>query len=138
MLRVRRRCADAGCGCPAGFTLIEVLVALAVVATSLAAIGSLVAVSIRGTQSIERRLALRETLRSIVASAPERGELVTGSSTGNMAGYAWRMDVAPYSSILVDPQARTPWEPAAVSVTVRSPSGQLIRIDTIRLRRRPG
>jgi general secretion pathway protein I len=120
----------------AGFTLIEVLVALAVVAASIAAIGSLVAVSLRGTESIEQRLAFRETLRAIVTAAADRHDLVPGSANGSTSGYAWRMDVAPYVSRLVDPRAPSPWEPEAVEITVRSPSGRILRVDTIRLRRR--
>ena len=120
----------------AGFTLIEVLVALAVVAASIAAIGALVAVSIRGTQSIERRVAFRETLRTIVTSLPDPRDLVAGSANGSTAGYAWRMDVAPYVASFVDPRAATPWEPENVVITVRSPTGQLLRINTVRLRRR--
>jgi general secretion pathway protein I len=121
----------------AGFTLIEVLVALAVVGASLTAIGALVAVSMRGTQSIERRVAFRETLRSIVTSLPDRRDLAPGSASGTTAGYGWRMDVAPYVSNLVDPRAATPWQPQSVVISVRSPSGQLLRIETIRLRGRP-
>jgi general secretion pathway protein I len=121
----------------AGFTLIEVLVALAVVAASLAAIGSLVAVAMRGTLGIERRVAFRETLRSIMTSVSDRRALAGGRTSGTIAGYDWRMDVAPYVSTLVDPQAPTPWQPQAVVVTVRSPSGQILRVETIRLRRRP-
>jgi general secretion pathway protein I len=117
--------------------LIEVLVALAVVAASLAAIGSLVAVAMRGTQGIERRVAFRETLRSIVTSLSDRRRLAAGGTTGNAAGYDWRMDVTPYFSNLVDPRAATPWQPQTVVITVRSPSGQILRVETIRLRRRP-
>jgi len=122
----------------AGFTLIEVLVALAVVAVSLVAIGELVSVSMRGTESIERRAAFRQTLRAIVTLLPDRRVLAPGSTNGNTSGYGWRRDVAPYASALVDPRAPTPWEPEALEFTVRSPSGQILRIDTIRLRRRPG
>ena len=43
----------------AGFTLIEVLVALAVVAASLAAIGSLVAVNMKNTRALEQRVEFR-------------------------------------------------------------------------------
>lgn len=121
----------------AGFTLIEALVALAVVAASLAAIGSLVAVAMRGTLGIERRVAFRETLRSVVTSLSDRSALAAGSATGSTAGYGWRMDVVPYMSNLVDPRAPTPWQPQAVVITVRSPSGQVLRVETIRLRRRP-
>ena len=41
----------------AGFTLIEVLVALAVVAASLAAIGTLIATSVRGARAVEQHVA---------------------------------------------------------------------------------
>jgi general secretion pathway protein I len=92
----------------------------------------------RGTQGIERRVAFRETLRSIVTSLSDRRALAAGSASGNTAGYDWRMDVAPYVSNLVDPQAPTPWQPQAVVITVRSPSGQILRVETVRLRRRPG
>ena len=50
----------------AGFTLIEVLVALAVVAISLAAIGSLIAVTTRGARAVGLHLTLVETARAIV------------------------------------------------------------------------
>jgi general secretion pathway protein I len=121
-----------------GFTLIEVLVALAVVAAAIGAIGALVAVSIRGTLSIERRVAFRETLRTIVTSLPDRRDLAAGSASGSTGGYAWRMEIAPYVASFVDPRVATPWEPENVVITVRSPTGQLLRINTVRLRRRPG
>jgi general secretion pathway protein I len=122
----------------AGFTLIEVLVALAVVAASLAAIGSLVAVSMRGAQSIGQRLAFRETLRALVTSLPDRRDLDAVTTTGVAAGFRWRLEIAPFVATFVDPQAPTPWQPEAVVITVRSPSGQQLQINTIRLRRRAG
>ena len=111
---------------------------MAVVAASLTAIGELVAVSMRGTQSIGQRLAFRETLRALVTSLPDRRDLAAGTATGAAGGFGWRIDIAPFVANFVDPKAPTPWQPEAVVVTVRSPSGQLLRINTIRLRRRPG
>lgn len=121
----------------AGFTLIEVLVALAVIAASLSAIGALVAVSMRGAQSIDRRLMFRETLRALVTSLPDRRDLDAGSATGVSAGYNWRLDIAPFTATFVDPKAQTPWQPEAIVITVRSPSGQQLQINTVRLRRSP-
>jgi general secretion pathway protein I len=118
--------------------LIEVLVALAVIATSLTAIGALMAMSMRGAQSIDRRLAFRETLRALVTSLPDRRGLDAGTKTGTSAGFQWRLDIAPFVATFVDPQAPTPWQPEAVVITVRSPSGQQLQINTVRLRRRPG
>ena len=55
----------------AGFTIIEVLVALAVVAISLSSIGMLMATTVRGTaRSIERQLTELETTRGILAALP--------------------------------------------------------------------
>ena len=122
----------------AGFTLIEVLVALAVVATSVAAIGALVAVSMRGAQSIDQRLQFRETLRALVTSLPDRRDVAAGTATGVAAGFRWRLEITPFVATFVDPQAATQWQPETVVITVRSPSGQQLQINTIRLRRRPG
>jgi len=120
----------------AGFTLIEVLVALAVVAASLAAIGALMAVSMQNVRAIDRRLEFRETLRAIMTSLPDQRDLAAGSTTGSTAGYRWRIDIAPLASEVID--APTRWEPDRIVITVESPSGQRMRIDTIRLQRRPG
>src|ERR1041385_6680056 len=77
----------------AGFTLIEVLVALAVVAVSLAAIGSLIAVTTRGARAVGLHLTLVETARSIVTGLPDRDQLVPGNFSGEAAGHRWRVDV---------------------------------------------
>jgi general secretion pathway protein I len=120
----------------AGFTLIEVLVALAVVAATLAAIGSVVAVSMRGARSIDQRVAFRETLRALMTSLPDRRDLDAGTKSGTSAGFLWRLEIAPFVASFVDPSATTQWQPEAIVVTVQSPSGQVMRINTIRLRRR--
>jgi general secretion pathway protein I len=122
----------------AGFTLIEVVVALAVVAISLSSIGMLIATTVRGTRSIERRLTQLETTRSIAAALPDRNQLVPGNFSGKLADYHWRVDVTPFTATSVDPSQATKWTPQAVIVTVRAPDGAMLRLDTIRLRRRAG
>jgi len=121
----------------AGFTLIEVVIALAVVAMSLTAIASLVATTVRGTRAIDQHLALLATARSIQTAIPPRDQLAPGSSTGAVADHRWRLDVVPYAARNVDPRLPNAWIPQAVVVRVQSPSGSMIEIDTIRLRRRP-
>jgi general secretion pathway protein I len=122
----------------AGFTLVEVLVALAVVAMSLTAIGSLMATTLRGTRSIAQHLALVETARAVEAGLPDRGQLAVGNFSGEMGGFHWRVDVLPFNANLVDPRLATPWVPQTVVITVRSPGGATLRIDTVRLRQRAG
>ena len=54
----------------AGFTIIEVLFAIAVVAISLTAIGALTGVTTRGVRSLEQHVALVEAARTLAASLP--------------------------------------------------------------------
>lgn len=122
----------------AGFTLIEALVALAVVAVSVTAIGSVVATNIRGTRALSQRLALVETTRAILADMPDREHLVAGDLRGEYAGHRWRVDVAPFMGDFIDLNRPGPWMPQAVVVNVRSPTGRVLRIDTVRLHRSQG
>ena len=125
-------------GGSAGFTLIEVVVALAVLAVSLTAIGSLVASNIRATRALDQRLALATTARAILAGLPDREQLTLGDSSGDIAGHRWRLDLLPFVTDFVDPRQATPWVPQAVVLRVQSPSGQILRLDTVRLRRGEG
>jgi len=120
-----------------GFTLIEVLVALAVVAISLAAIGSLIAVTTRGARAVGLHLTLVETARTIVTGLPERDQLVPGNFSGEAAGHRWRVDVMPFYADFVDQREPTNWIPQTVVVRVQSPAGKVLQVNTVRLRRRP-
>jgi general secretion pathway protein I len=120
----------------AGFTLIEVLVALAVLASVLAAIGALVAAGVKGTRASEEHLLMTQAVRSIMTSLPEQRDLNIGATSGETGGFRWRLDVAPYSGALVDLRAATPWVPLSLVLTVRSPSGRVLQVTTVRLQRR--
>ena len=121
----------------AGFSLIEALVALAIVAAALASTGALIATTVRGARSIERHLAQLETARAIAAALPDRDQLAPGNLSGEAAGHRWRVDVAPFN--VTGLRVREPtWEPQAVVVTVQSPSGGSFQLNTVRLQRRDG
>jgi general secretion pathway protein I len=122
----------------AGFTLIEALVALAVVATALSAIGTVIATTVRGIRAIERKLILVETTRAVVTALPDRDQLAVGSFSGQRAEQDWRIDVTPFFPGNGDNQRLTKWVPQTVAVTVRSPEGAAIQIHTIRLYQRAG
>jgi general secretion pathway protein I len=121
----------------AGFTLIEALVAIAIVAAVLSSIGALIATTVRGARSIERHLAQLETTRAIAAALPDRDQLGPGTFSGETAGHRWRVDVAPFDATNLRVRQPT-WEPQAVVVTVQSPSGGALQLNTVRLQRRAG
>lgn len=117
----------------AGFTLVEVLVALVVVAVSLASIGSLVSVYIRSARGLDQRMTMIETSRALLYRLTERGKLSTGTTTGDVAGYAWRLDASPYPATFAESSPQAVWQPEGVVLRMRSPTGQMLRIETIRL-----
>ena len=127
-----------GLDASAGFTLIEALVALAVAAVSLAAIGSLMAGNIRGSGRIEQHLGLVETLRAVETGLPDRTSLSTGTLSGEMHGQTWSVDIAPFPSDFVNPRAAQFWTPQTIVIKVQSPSGAVLQLETIRLARRTG
>ena len=120
----------------AGFTLIEVLIALAIVAICLVSIGSVIGTSVRSTGVLERHTALVETARAIETGLPDRSQLVPGDLSGDFSGYRWRVDVSPFAAGTIDSRLPSPWVPQAVVISVTSPTGATLKIDTVRLRRR--
>jgi len=122
--------------CEAGFTIIEVLVALAIVAASLASIGALIATSARGSRVLERHAELIATVRAVASALPKREQLAAGGFAGELAGHAYRVSVSPFAAPGIDPESSSPWMPQTVVMTVRSPTGAEFQLGTVRLRRR--
>lgn len=123
----------------AGFTLIEALVALSILAVALTSISALIASSAHGVRSIEGRLTRLETARAIMTALPARDRLVTGTLSGAIDNHSWRTDVLPFAAQGLSLQVRPQWVPQAVAVTVKAPNGAAMTINTIRLQRRnPG
>jgi len=134
VLRFRRRARRTA---SAGFTLIELVVALAVVAVALTAIGAVAATSARGTLSLEQHLALVQTTRIVAATLPRTSDASLDGLSGDILGFRWRISLAPFvgSGIYHPPDSQ--WIPQTVVVRVRSPSGAIHGFETVRLVHRP-
>jgi general secretion pathway protein I len=123
----------------AGFTLIEVLVAFAVIAIVLPAIGAVVASTVRGTRGIDDRLAMAGTAETLLNTLPQRNELKAGSTSGSGQGVRWRMDISELP--LAAPDEADPsynWMPLAITIRLEGRSGTTMRVDTVRLVPGPG
>ena len=118
----------------AGFTLLEALAALAIVMIGLAAIGALSNASVRSGVHAERHLAQVAAARTILSELPSRNALPFGRLTGVVDGNTWRVDA---TAVPTTVSGSAEWTPQGVALLVRSPSGSIIEVDTIRLRRPP-
>lgn len=124
----RRSCSDG----ELGFTLIEALVALAIVAAVLSSIGGVIGASVRGTRAIDARLSLAGAAETVLAAVPARNALKVGRQSGELAAHHWRLDVAPMNAVAAAlPQNR--FMPLAVTLRMQAPGGPAIQVTTVRL-----
>jgi general secretion pathway protein I len=121
----------------AGFTLVETLVALALLATATAAIGGLSAVTFRTGLYVERHLAEVEIARGVVAQQSSRTNLGSGILSGETAGEQWRVETQWDLDDLVSSKTQVLWAPLRVAIQIRDSTGRNLRFDTIRLSKRP-
>jgi general secretion pathway protein I len=131
----RRSCSDGA----AGFTLIEALVALAIIAAVLGSIGTVIATTVKGTRKIDQRLALSGTAESLLAALPARTLLKPGRQSGELAGHRWRIDVSPMNIPVTSEAPQTGrFVPLAVTMRLQAPGGPATQITTVRLVPRTG
>jgi general secretion pathway protein I len=124
----RKRCSDG----ERGFTLIEALVALAIIAAVLGSIGGVIATTVQGTRAIDQKLALSGAAETVLAGLPARNALKIGRQSGALAGHRWRIDVAPINGAAGDaPPSR--FVPLAVNMRMQGPGGAQIQVTTVRL-----
>ena len=128
----RKSCSEGA----AGFTLIEALVALAIIAIVLGTIGSVIATTVKGTRSIDQRLALAGTAETLLADLPARAVLKPGRQSGELAGSRWRLDVAPMNVAGGNP-ATDRFVPLAINLRLQRADGSAIQVTTVKLVPRP-
>jgi general secretion pathway protein I len=125
----RKSCSDG----TAGFTLIEALVALAIIAAVLSSIGAVIATTVKGTRSIDQRLALTGAAETLLAALPARNLLKPGRQSGELAGHRWRIDVAPMNVAVREGAQGASFVPLAINMRMQAPGGPAIQVTTVRL-----
>jgi general secretion pathway protein I len=114
--------------------MIEVLVALALVAVSIVAIGAVMGGKTRGVWALEQHVALMQAARTLMTvGIPPRSELRSGTSTGQADGYRWTIDISPLGGDWTVPDGNVPWAPELVRIRVKSLGGALSDVRTVRL-----
>jgi general secretion pathway protein I len=125
----RKNCSDG----TRGFTLIEALVALAIIAAVLSSISAVIGTTVKGTRSIDQRLALTGAAETLLAALPARNLLQPGRQSGELAGHRWRIDVAPLNLAPREVPETSRFVPLAVNMRLQAPGGPAIQVTTVRL-----
>jgi len=119
-----------------GFTLIEVLIALAIVAVSLVAIGAVVATNVRGVGVLEQHAALIAAEQTALAAAiPDHDHLAPGTVEGTTGTDRWRVQVTPLGAGWNVAAGKDGWVPELVTLRLRAASGATVELRTVRLAR---
>jgi general secretion pathway protein I len=122
----------------AGFTILEVLIALAIVAVAVVAIGAVMSTNARGVRELESHVALMQTAQTVLATeVPPRKELRPGVLSGQLRDFRWQIDIGPVGGDWIVDDADVAWIPELVKVRVRAASGAAVQLETVRLMQRP-
>lgn len=120
----------------AGFTLIEVLISLAIIGFVIASLSTLIGTSARGTRSIEAHLRRLEAAREIVTALPSRDQLIPGRYWGELGDSEWRIEITPFARPETPANVQSAWVPQKVTVSIQRSGQPAMRIETVRLHRR--
>lgn len=121
-----------------GFTLVEVLVSITILAVVAIAIQRAVVIAVNGTARADRNVAAEMVARTLLTGPLGTGNDATKPNSGQMNGFYWTTRFAPLSRFLASTASdgsAPKWAPMQMTVTVaRSPTGKpYIEVQTIRL-----
>jgi prepilin-type N-terminal cleavage/methylation domain-containing protein len=119
----------------AGFTLLEALVALALVLAFAAVLGPHLSQARRIMNHAEGRVAAQVLLRSLLDAPFDRSGLANASRKGEASGLRWRIVAEPVVAAAPGAPDQPRWLPYRVTASVAWGSDQVIMAETIRLGR---
>ena len=131
-----------------GFTLLEALVALALLLTFAATLNPLLYQARRIMENADRRVAANMVLRSVLAAPVDRASLANLSREGDTGGLHWQIAAQPMAApaLPVNPskpkpkspdqktsQQQADWTPYLVTASVTWAPGRTLSAETVRL-----
>ena len=118
----------------AGFTLIEVLVALALVSVSIAAIAAVVSRNAASVRKLEQHVTLVTDTRLALATVlADRSRLQPGTIDQRSGSGSLLLQIRPLGVGWNEPAGQTGWIPQAVTLRVKTGSGAVADMQTVRL-----
>jgi prepilin-type N-terminal cleavage/methylation domain-containing protein len=119
----------------AGFTLLEALVALAVILAFAVVLGPHLSQARRIMADADGRVAAQVLLRSLLDAPFDRSGAADLSRDGETTGLRWRVAFEPVAAAAPRAADRPTWQAYRVMASVAWGSDQVITAETIRLRR---
>jgi type II secretory pathway pseudopilin PulG len=116
-----------------GFTLLEALVALALILGFAAVLGPYLFQARKIIANTGGRVAAQVLLRTLVEAPFDRSQLVNASREGETHGLRWRIVTAPMETDTAPSREGPTWTPVRIRASVASNDGQIITAETIRL-----
>jgi prepilin-type N-terminal cleavage/methylation domain-containing protein len=116
-----------------GFTLLEALVALALVSAFFATLAPFLFHARRIMDNAERRVAAHILLRTLLNAPFDRFHLANTAREGVFNGLRWRIVARPFAVDAQPPDAAHSWAAYRIVASVSAGSGQVITAETIRL-----
>jgi type II secretory pathway pseudopilin PulG len=124
-----------------GFTLVETVVAFAVLAIGLASVGASFALAMRTDAQLEAKRDAREFARSRLEAAGITAKLSIGRRAGREGGWRWVETIRPVR-LAIEPvpvnagRAEHPQQGYWVEVAVEGPGGQVARLAALKIQSR--
>ena len=115
----------------AGFTLIEALVALALILAFAQVLGPYLFHARKIAANADGRVAAQVLLRSLLDAPFDRSQLANASRSGETAGLRWQVVTEPVMTGALP--AHGQWTAFRVTARVSTERGQVVAADTIRL-----
>jgi general secretion pathway protein I len=119
----------------AGFTLLEALIAIVILALSLSALLSVYSTGLRGIAAIDSNLRARLLAQSVMAEVSYDRALRPGKLQGRSDEFAWALSITPFEEAEPTPRQAGPWAVHQLVLTVSWPHGRRIELQTLRMLR---
>jgi prepilin-type N-terminal cleavage/methylation domain-containing protein len=116
----------------AGFTLIEALVAMALVLAFVATLGPYLFHTRRIMDNGERRMEAQILLRTLLNAPFDRSHLANATRSGELNGLHWRIVTTPMA-IDETPSGNQSWSAYRVAASVSFGGGQIVSAETVEL-----
>jgi prepilin-type N-terminal cleavage/methylation domain-containing protein len=127
-------CSSRRCDCDkrAGFTLIEALVAMALLLAFVAVLGPYLFHARRIMNNAERRTEAQILLRTLVNAPFDRSNLANAARSGEFNGLQWRIAATPME-LDAAPSAKRSWTAYRIAASVSFGAGQVVAAETVEL-----